>query len=918
VDVDPERISIRIPEGYEKKIDARLLIPITLMLEPEVLYRRLEAAREFARLNPVNRSFGAGDGARLGIASAGKAYYDLMQALSDLGLNSPGDLERAAVRIAKFGMTYPLEPRFTADFARGLRTILVVEEKRSFLELQLREALYNTPGHPSIIGKDLFSAAGELDPELITRALSKLEVVGQELSPANLPGRIALLDEIDARERRLIPARSPNFCSGCPHNRSTLLLEGQAAGGGIGCHAMAAQLQQSHHSYTFLTHMGGEGAPWIGMAPFVNRQHIFQNVGDGTYFHSASLAVEACIAAGVNITYKILYNSAVAMTGGQQAAGSVPVPELTRKLEADGVRQIAVLTDDLDKYKGVKLSANSQLRDRDDLPDVLREFEKLPGVTAIVYDQQCAAEKRRLRSRGKLAEPTLRLVIHEEVCEGCGDCVTQSNCLSLHPVETEYGPKTRIHQSSCNKDYSCVLGDCPSFVTVNLKAGTGPRRQPLPKLPETEVPQPRERVEIGERYSILMPGIGGTGVVTINALLATAAWIDGLSVITLDQTGLSQKGGAVVSSIVLSRSPIEASSKIGYGNADLLLGFDLLGAGSAVNLKCAHPSRTVAVVNTAEVPTGDGVRGGARLAGPGAVVDLINTCTRKDRNLFLDASRLAEGLFASHMAVNIFLLGAAYQGGLIPITEAVIEEAIRLNKVDAERNVQAFLWGRKYYHDAQAVESLIAPPAAQADHRSLVERRAADLTRYQNVAYAARYTAFVSEVAAREPALADSVARNLYKLMAYKDEYEVARLLTNPEREAQIRGMWEQVESIGYNLYPPLLRAMGLKKKLKLGGWFRGPLRLLASLKGLRATPFDIFGYAQVRREERALIGWYEQLVRDCLDRVSPDNQALAQEIVALPSEIRGYENIKLANVRTVKALAAEKISALREPLTIW
>ena len=913
VNVNPERLAIHIPQGYEKKIDARLLIPITLMLEPEVLYRRLDAAREFARLNQVNRSFGAGDGAWLGIASAGKAYYDLMQALADLGLQRD-DLARAGIRIAKFGMTYPLEPRFTAEFARGLQTILVVEEKRSFLELQLREALYNSPDRPAILGKGdqtaapLFSAAGELDPEIITRVVASLT----ELRPSG-SGRIALLDEIDNRERRMVPTRGPNFCSGCPHNRSTLLLEGQMAGGGIGCHAMAAQLQHSHHAYTFLTHMGGEGAPWIGMAPFVDRPHIFQNVGDGTYFHSASLAVEACIAAGVNITYKILYNSAVAMTGGQQAAGAVPVPELTHKLAADGVRQIAVLTDDLEKYQGVKLAANAQLRDRDDLPDVLREFEKLPGVTVIIYDQQCAAEKRRLRSRGKLAEPTLRFVIHEEVCEGCGDCVTQSNCLSLHPIETEYGPKTRIHQSSCNKDYSCVLGDCPSFVTVKLKPGTGQRRRPLPNLPETEVPPPRESVAIGERYSILMPGIGGTGVVTVNALLATAAWIDGLSVITLDQTGLAQKGGAVVSSVILSEHPIEASAKIGYGNADLLLGFDLLGAGSADNLKRAQPSRTVAVVNTAEVPTGDAIRGGLRLAGPGTVVDLINTYTRKDRNLFLDASRLAEGLFASHMAVNIFLLGAAWQGGLIPITETAIEEAIRLNKVDAERNVQAFLWGRKYYHDAQAVESLIAPPAPRADDRGLVERRTADLARYQDAAYAERYAAFVREVEARQPALAEAVARNLYKLMAYKDEYEVARLLTNPEREAQIRGMWEQVESIGYNLFPPLLRAMGLKKKLKLGGWFRGPLRMLASLKGLRGTPFDLFGYAKVRREERALIGWYEQLVRGCLDRATPENLALAQEIVALPGQIRGYEQIKLANVRKVKMLAAEKLGEMHK-----
>ena len=909
VEVDPERPAIRIPEGYEKKVDTRLVIPITLMLEPEVIYRRLEAAREFARLNGVNRSFGA-ENAWLGIASAGKAYYDLMQALSDLGVRNE-DLRRLGIRIAKFGMTFPLEPRFAAEFARGLQTILVVEEKRSFLELQLRETLYNAPDRPAIIGKQdqagapLLPAVGELDPEIITRVLASL---------LGLPApRLALLDEIESRERRMVPPRFPNFCSGCPHNRSTVLLEGQVAGGGIGCHAMAAHLQNEGRGYAFLTHMGGEGAPWIGMAPFVARKHIFQNIGDGTYFHSGSLAVGACVAAGVNITYKILYNSAVAMTGGQQAAGAVPVPELTHELHAEGVRKTVVLTDDLAKFEGVKLPPTATVRDRDDLPEVMRELEQMPGVTAIIYDQQCAAEKRRLRSRGKLEEPTLRLVIHEEVCEGCGDCVRKSNCMSLYPVATEFGQKTRIHQSSCNKDYSCLLGDCPSFVTVNLKPGTGLRRKPLPQLPETEVPPPRERMEIGERYSIVAPGIGGTGVVTVNALLATAAWIDGLSVITLDQTGLAQKGGAVVSSIILSERPVEVSAKVGLGNADLLLGFDLLGSGSAENLKRAHPSRTVAVVNTAEVPTGDAVRGGARLAGPGSVVDLINSYTRRDRNLFLDATRIAEGLFANHMAVNIFLLGAAYQGGLIPISAGAIEEAIRLNKVDAERNIQAFLWGRKYYEDAGAVEALVAPPVEGSGGMDARELRIAELERYQNRAYAERYSAFVREVETRWPALAETVTRNLYKLMAYKDEYEVARLLTKPEREAQIRGMWEQVESIGYNIHPPLLRAMGMKKKLKLGAWFRKPLRLLACLKGLRGTAFDPFGYAEVRREERALIGWYEQLVRDCLEHANPENLALAQEIAGLPDQIRGYEQIKLESIRKVKAVAAGKLVELRQ-----
>ena len=912
-EIDPARLAIRIPENYEKVSDPRLVVPYTLMLEYEVNHRRLEAAREFARLNRVNRMEGARD-AWLGIASAGKPYYDLQQALRDMGIR-PGDLERLGIRIAKFGMTFPLEPRFAAEFAAGLEKILVIEEKRSFLELQLREALYNHPDKPLILGKQdergerLLRAEAELDPEDIVRALAPL----LRNPPPQVAQRLRIVAEIEAREKEIAEARGPNFCSGCPHNRSTVLLEGQVAGGGIGCHAMAATLSHSGRSYAFLTHMGGEGAPWIGMAPFVERRHIFQNIGDGTYFHSGQLALEACVAAGVNITYKILYNDAVAMTGGQHAAGALPIPELTRKLEAEGVKKTVVLTDDLEKYRdtGAELAGNAELRGRDDLPQVLLALEKLPGVTVIVYDQQCAAEKRRDRSRGKAAEPALRLVINEEVCEGCGDCVRQSNCMSLYPVATEFGPKTRIHQSSCNKDYSCALGDCPSFVTVNLKPGTGLKRRKLLDLPAADVPPPREKAPIGESYAILAPGIGGTGVVTVNALLATAAWIDGLSAITLDQTGVAQKGGAVVSSIILSERPIETASKIAYGNADLLLGFDLLGAAAAENLKRAHPSRTVAVVNTAEIPTGDAIRGTTALAGPGRAVDIVNSYTNASRNVFVDATRIAEGLFSSHLAVNVFLLGIAYQGGHIPLSAAAIEEAIRLNGAEAERNLAAFAWGRKYFHDARSVEELLAPPAPAQTPLPTAEHRALELSDYQDAAYARRYSEFVAKVAAREPALAEPVARYLYKLMAYKDEYEVARLLTRTEFEQQLTGMWEQVESIGYNLHPPLLRALGWKKKLKLGGWFGTPLRLLAKLKFLRGTPLDPFGYAGVRREERELIDWYRQLVEELLPKVTPENLAAAIAIASLPDQIRGYEKIKSDSVARVKAQAAAGLARL-------
>jgi len=912
LELDPERPRIIIPGDYEKHFDARLITPFTLTLEHEVNVRRLEAAREFARINSINRMTGAREGARFGIATAGKPYYDVMQALRDLGIGSD-EMRGLGIRIAKFGMTFPLERQFVAEFARGLERILVIEEKRSFLELQLREALYNSRERPAIVGKTdeqgepLVPATLELDPEQIAKWLGRYLAPGESIDR-----RLKLISEISEREREHVGTRTPNFCSGCPHNRSTLLLEGQIAGGGIGCHGMAAGLAHASRGYVFLTQMGGEGVPWIGMAPFVERGHVFQNIGDGTYFHSGALAVGACVAAGVNITYKILYNGGVAMTGGQQAVGVLPIPALTRRLESEGIRKTVVLTDDLAKYRDVALAANAEVRDRDELPATLRELEQVPGVTVMIYDQQCAAEKRRLRSRGKLEEPSVRVVINEDVCEGCGDCVRQSNCMSLYPVQTEFGPKTRIHQSSCNKDYSCVLGDCPSFVTVKLKPGTGLRRRQAPRLPTAEIAEPREKVRAAEGYSIVAPGIGGTGVVTINALLATAAWLDGLSAITLDQTGLAQKGGAVVSSVILSEKPIEAAAKIGYGNADLLLGFDLLGAAGTENLDCAHPSRTVAVVNTAEVPTGDDIRGRTALHGPARAVDLISTYTRRDRNIFVDATRIAEGLFASHLAVNVFLLGVAYQGGLIPLSAASIEEAIRLNRIEAERNIQAFLWGRRYYQDARVVEEMIAPAAPPQQRSGAVERRHAELTLYQDLGYAETYRAFADEIAKREPALAEPVARYLFKLMAYKDEYEVARLLTRDDFEGQVREMWEEVETVAYNLHPPLLRALGWKKKISLGPWFRMPLRVLARMKRLRGTPFDIFGYASIRREERALILWYRHLIRRVLEHVTEENLPMALEIASLPDQIRGYESIKMSSVRAVKKLAEEKLAALK------
>ncbi len=911
--VDPDNPRIELPEGYLKHTDARLVSPITLALEAEVNMRRIEATRDFIRANNVNRWWGARDRAWLGVASAGKAYYDLMQAFRDLGLTEK-DLESLGIRVAKFGMTFPMESRFATDFAKGLEAILVVEEKRSFLELQLKDALYSMPQRPIVVGKQdengvtLLPPVGELDPDRIARALG--EMIARRHPLESILARLDWLSDLHGRPKELLNVRAPNFCSGCPHNRSTILLEGQAGGGGIGCHTMAIRLEDSNRRFSFMTQMGGEGAPWIGMAPFVGRQHVFQNIGDGTFFHSGQLAVEACIAAGVNITYKILYNGHVSMTGGQDAVGALPVPQLTKKLEAEGVKRTVVLAEDVARYEGLTLAPTAELRDRSELARTLAELEKVPGVTVIIYDQECAAEKRRKRSRGKLPEPVLRLVINQEVCEGCGDCVKQSNCMSLNPVATEFGQKMRIHQSSCNKDYSCALGDCPSFVTVKIKEGTGLRKRTAPALPEADVPAPKQFAPIGENgYRILLPGIGGTGVVTINALLATAAWIDGLNVITLDQTGTAQKGGAVVSHLLLSKAPLAAPSRTNSGNADLILGFDLIGAANPENLKVAAPDRTVAVVNTDLVPTSDSIRSHMVLAGPERMLAELNKVTRTGYNIHVDANRLAETLFGTHLASNIFLLGVAWQDGYVPLSLAAIEQAIDLNGVDPAKNRRTFLWGRKYYEDAGWVDPT---PVEQPETADPVALRVDQLRAYQNDAYARSYRDFVDEVGRRAPALRETVARYLYKLMAYKDEYEVARLLTGKEFERQVSDMWESVESVSYNLHPPLLRQFGVEKKMKLGSWFRPVLRVLATMKGLRGTPIDVFNLSAHRRMERSLIQWYKGLISEVTEHYDDSNATLALEIAALPDRIRGYEQIKERSVVEVKKAAEEMLAALK------
>ncbi|HET8577523.1 MAG TPA: indolepyruvate ferredoxin oxidoreductase family protein [Methylomirabilota bacterium] len=943
-DVDPERVQPIIPtveldgRPFEHHINVNLIPPFGLDMERTLQHARLELARRYAWENKLNRIVVPNPQAWLGILTVGKTYYDVRQALAELGLDDAA-LQRVGVRILKMGLLFPMEPRIVREFARGLEEILVIEEKRPFLEMFCKDILYGQPDRPRVVGKrdeedrPLLSILGELDPDSIARAIAKR--LARKTKIESVEARIQHLDELKRRPKPLTLMRTAYFCSGCPHNRSTVVPEGSVAAAGIGCHGMAMGMDRG---IIGVTHMGGEGAQWVGIAPFTETPHIFQNLGDGTLFHSGSLAINYAIASEVNITYKILYNSAVAMTGGQRAAGALSVPVLTRRLEADGVKRIIITTDDLGKYAGVSLAGNAEVWHRDRLLEAQSVLAATPGVTALIHDQQCAAEKRRLRKRGRLADPLTRVYINERVCEGCGDCGRKSNCLSVQPVETEFGRKTQIHQSSCNKDYSCLLGDCPSFLTVEPIGSAPARAKRLTPL-EAELPEPALKVP-AEGFTVHMMGIGGTGVVTMNQILGTAALLDGKHVRGLDQTGLSQKGGPVVSDLKIASEPLETSNKISAGGADLYLGFDLLVATDPLNLDKAEPGRTIAVVSTSQIPTGQMVVDtGVHYPELSSMLLGIDRMTRKDPNVYLDAQGMAEALFDDHMATNPILLGAAYQAGALPISAAAIERAIRLNGVAVEMNLLAFRWGRMAVVDRKHVEAAVKQSAgtverprvldgeaqalvdaagATGELRRLLEVRVPELIAYQNAAYARPYVDFVRTVAAEEArctpgrtGLAEAVARHLYKLMAYKDEYEVARLHLEAAARAELEARFGPAIRVSWHLHPPILRALGWKKKIRFGSWFRPALRALSALKGLRGTPLDLFGYAEVRRVERELIGEYRRMVETALGRLRADTHDTAVAIAELPDEIRGYERIKLDNVRRVRDRAAQLLAQL-------
>ena len=910
VDVSLDRHSFVIPGEFHKVSSGMLVPTVANSLEPEAYIRRMDAVRRFREHNPVDRLHGAGAGeGRFGIAAAGKVYHDLRQALRDLGFDEAA-LRAMGIRIAQYALTYPVSEPFTRAFAQGLETVLVLEEKRSFLELQIKDALFNAPARPLVEGKSdargapLTPLTGELDPDLIARLLVRwLPPLPPELD-RRARRRIEALDAAESRGGSAAPVRAPNYCPGCPHNRSTMLLDGQIAGGGIGCHGMGMLLGEVHRGYEFAAQMGGEGAAWIGMAPFTKRRHIFQNMGDGTLFHSGSLAIEAAVAAGVNITFRILYNGHVAMTGGQDAVGAIPIPALTRKLEAEGVKRTVILAEDTRQYYDRPLAANAVLRERSAIEETLRELERVEGVTVLIYDQECAAEKRRKRSRGQYAAPLQRLVVHPRVCEGCGDCLRESNCMSLVPVATAYGEKIAIHQASCNQDESCALGDCPSFVRLHLKPGGGPSPAVRKEAPPFAPPPPAPPAPLEGVWRLLMPGIGGTGVVTVNAILAAAATMEGLHGATLDQTGLAQKGGAVVSHLTLARCPHGSPARINAANADVLLAFDALGAAGAANLPLLDPGRTRAVVNTASAPTAAAMRARFVLFGePDAYTPVATIVSNTKSQICLDASGLAARHFGSHMFANMILLGAAAQEGLLPLKAESIEAAIRLNNVEVERNLAALACGRDWRAQAEGGP---APVPERLTH----EQRMAELRAYQDSRWAARYEAAVRRVREQRPELSPVVEEALFMLMTYKDEYEVARLLTAPEFSRQLASDWHQAERIEFLLHPPLLRRWGMRRKIAIGPRGRPLLRLLARLKTLRGGPLDIFGVSAHRRRERALIDWYEGLLEEIL-KSAPC--AEAAELAAVPLSIRGYEELKERRMAQARERAGQLLGKLRE-----
>jgi indolepyruvate ferredoxin oxidoreductase len=961
VDADPHRVQVKLPLDFvmpEGGLNARLSSdPLGMQArKQEALMQdyKIYAALAYARENKLNHTTISSPNARLGIIASGKSYLDVLEALEALGIDE-AMAAQVGLRLFKVAMPWPLEPDSVREFAQGLEEILVVEEKRQMVEYQLKEQLYNWRDdvRPHIIGKFddkgewvaprgewLLTSKADFSVSQVARVIaSRISRLVTDPKTCDLiRARLAFLDAKDAVLKKAVdtPFRPAFYCSGCPHNTSTKVPDGSFALAGIGCHVMATAIYPGMNKLT--THMGGEGAPWIGQSAFSKVPHVFQNLGDGTYFHSGYLAIRATVAANVNMTYKILYNDAVAMTGGQPVDGQTSVPMIAQQMAAEGVKRIALVTEDLARYTDrSNLPAIVSLHDRKEMDAVQRELREIEGVSVLIYDQTCAAEKRRRRKAGAhgaragdFPDPAKRMVINEAVCEGCGDCGVQSNCTSILPKETEFGRKRTIDQSSCNKDYSCVKGFCPSFVTVEggtlKKSKTGVTRDnaddgfgalPEPVLPLLDAP-----------YNILINGIGGTGVITVGALMGMAAHLEAKGASVLDMTGMSQKNGSVTSHVKIARSPAHLlAQRIATGEADLVLGCDMLTAGAHDAISKMRPGRTMAVINLHEQPPGTFAQDADWQYPVAQVRALIGESVGADSVDFIDATKLATSLMGDSIAANLFMLGYAWQKGRIPLTEASLLRAIELNGVAIASNKKSFLWGRRAAVDMKRVEKIATPKQAIVVQMpqsldNVINRRVEVLTAYQDAAYAQRYASLVAQVRAMESAqglgtkLSTAVAKYYFKLMAYKDEYEVARLYTDGRFVEQLKSQFEGDFSLKFNLAPPLFAkkdSKGHLVKAEFGSWMWRAFKLLARFKGLRGGAFDVFGYSEERKMERALIVEYREMIEGLLAGLNLENVANAVELANLPEQVRGFGHVKEAAVEKLRAEKARLLAISKQ-----
>jgi len=953
VHLDLARVQPVIPQWqgapYRHRPDGKLLTPHTLVLEEEIYEVRYALARAYASANRLNRATVDPGDAWIGIVSSGITAREVREALRRLGLSRDEDIASAGIRLLKMQMPMPFNPETLRHFARGLDELLVVEEKQPNLESLVKDALYNQSQHPRVIGKTderdrpLLRGHGSLCADDILPALRRRLAprIGQRLAPEpELPAATPLTVH-----------RTPFYCSGCPHNRSTRVPEGARVGAGIGCHTMV-MLMDPHRvgEVASLSCMGNEGTQWIGMSPFVAGGHLLQNLGDGTYFHSGQLAIQAAVAAGVDITYKLLWNGTVAMTGGQPAQGSLPLPAVARSLLAQGVKQVLVTTDDPARPSYRDLPETVDVWDRSRLLEAQERLARVRGVSVLIHDQPCAAGVRRARKRGQLVAPRERVVINPRLCEGCGDCGRVSNCLSVQPLETPFGRKMQVDQTSCNLDFSCLEGDCPAFMTVTLPAEQGqgdipsarPHAEASPAVPFPDAALPEPALAVNpDDFSVRIAGIGGTGVVTVSQLLGTAALLDGYEVRGLDQIGLSQKAGPVVSDLRLRRGRAAETNRLGRGQADLILACDALVAASLRGLRVADPRRTAVVGSRSRTPTGGMVGNPSEeLPGEQLLAERLAAVTRPGHRHWVDAAATTRTLFGDAMTANLFVVGLAVKAGCLPIRPQALEEAISLNGVAVECNVAAFRWGRCQLADPAALAAVLAERASRTcgpagpplpaplaarvtalgrgapELEDMLRLRAADLVGYQGPHLAAGYLESLEEVARRESAvvpgstrLLRAVARGLHHLLAYKDEYEVARLMLLKEGLAPARRVAAGGGRLAWLLQPPLLRALGLRRKLRFGPTAVPLFRLLARLRWLRGRWLDPFGHTRFRRLERALPGEYRNALRQLLRGLKPALVDDAVTLAALPLAVRGYGDLKLARVNEYRARLADALA---------